>query len=245
MRRMLAAQALVLGCALVGCTSSPSTAPPDSPPAAGSSAGQGAATPTPSPSARTKAQDAADLKKALVTASDLGSPWTKPKTVSRVKNKKGQLCPGHVSAANKIPVNASAVVNLTEGRGTGKNIATFSLSTIAEDSEDALVAAYQRDHEECASYQDASGLFVVRTAEGPDAVDGTPVIAGWAERIYFDKSHKKLAYARHYLVTRQGRVLTYFSYAFLTVKKDPKAKDFGRASRLLEVQLAKNAEVIG
>ena len=243
MRRMLVGQVLLLSCALAGCSSSPSTAPPDSPPAAPTSASPAADTPSPSPSARTKAQDAADVKKALVSASDLGSPWTRPKTVSRVKAKKDEVCPGHVSKASEVKFTADARVDLTEGKGAGKNIATFGLSTLADEDDSTLVAAYEQDHEECASYKDGSGLFVVRTAEGPDSVDGTPVLAGWAERIYYDKSHKKLAYARHYLVTRQGRVVTFFSYAFLTEKKDPKAKDFGRASRLLEEQLAKNTQV--
>ena len=37
--------------------------------------------------------------------------------------------------------------------------------------------------------------------------------------------------------------MTYLSYAFLTVKQDPHANDFTRASRVLQVQLAKNAKV--
>ena len=178
-----------------------------------------------------------------MSAADLGSPWTRPKSVSRVKGKKDEICPGHVSAANEVPVTAEARVDLTEGKGAGKNIATFVLSTLADEDDSVLAAAYQQDHEECASYKDGSGLFVVRTAEGPASVGETTLLASWAERIYYDKSHKKLAYARHYLVTRQGRVVTFFSYAFLTEKKDPKAKDFDRASRLLEKQLAKNAQV--
>ena len=43
------------------------------------------------------------------------------------------------------------------------------------------------------------------------------------------------------MVVRTGRVVTYVSYAFLTTKKDPGAKDFSRASRLLEIQSAKVA----
>ncbi len=37
--------------------------------------------------------------------------------------------------------------------------------------------------------------------------------------------------------------MTYLQYAFLTTKSDPGAKDFGRATALLQVQLTKNAEV--
>jgi hypothetical protein len=176
-----------------------------------------------------------------VSAADLGKPWTQPKAVSKVKGKKGEICPGHASAADKVSVTAGAAANLTEGRGAGKNIASFSLTTLADDSDSALVAAYAKDQQACARYRDGSGLFVLRSTEGPASVAGTKLVTSWAERIYYDKAHTKLAYARHTLVARQGRVVTYLSYAFLTVKKDPRAKDFGRASRLLEVQLSKNA----
>ena len=243
MRRMLAGQALLLSMVVAACTPSPSTAPPDPPPA--SATAQTSSTPSTSPTARTKAQDAADVKKALVRAQDLGSPWTQPKTVSTVKAKKGEICPGHTSAVDEDSMTAGRTVNLTEGKGAGKNIATFSVHTLADEDAEALVSAYKQDQKACARYKDGSGLFVVRSTEGPDSVDGVPLITSGAERIYYDKSHKQLAYARHYLVARQGRVLTYLSLAFLTVKKDPEAKDFRRASALLEVQLAKNARVFG
>ena len=63
-----------------------------------------------------------------------------------------------------------------------------------------------------------------------------------AERIYYDKAHKKLAYARHTVAARTGRVVTYVSYAFLTTKKDPDAEDFTRTQKLLDIQLARVAE---
>jgi hypothetical protein len=37
--------------------------------------------------------------------------------------------------------------------------------------------------------------------------------------------------------------VTYLSYAFLATKKDPRAKDFSRAARLLAAQQAKNSTV--
>ena len=80
------------------------------------------------------------------------------------------------------------------------------------------------------------------TVEGPTSADNADeILHSRAERIYYDKAHKKLAYARHTVVARTGRVVTYVSYAFLTTKNDPGAKDFSRASRLLEIQLAKVA----
>ncbi len=243
MRRILAGQALLLGMVAAACTPSPSTAPPAPPPAAATATSQASSTPSPSPTARTKAQDAADVKKALVRARDLGSPWTQPKTVSTVKGKKGEICPGQTSAVDEDSLTAGRTVNLTEGKGAGKNIATFSVNTLADENDDTLGSAYEQDQKACARYKDGSGLFVVRSTEGPESVDGVPLVTSGAERIYYDKSHNQLAYARHYLVARQGRVVTYLSYAFLTVKKDPKAKDFSRASALLDVQLAKNARV--
>ena len=92
---------------------------------------------------------------------------------------------------------------------------------------------------------DGSGFHVVRSVEGPASVSGADEVLGtWAERIYYDKAHKKLAYARHYLVLRTGDVVTYVSYAFLTEKKDPKAEDFSRTTALAERQLTKNVAVL-
>lgn len=126
---------------------SPSAAP-TGPATAGATSGSQISVPpslSPSASARTKAEDAAEVKKALVTAADLGKPWTQPKAVARVKGKQGEVCPGHVSATDKVSVTAHAAANLTEGRGAGKTIAIFKLSTLADDSDSALVAAYVKD----------------------------------------------------------------------------------------------------
>ena len=81
---------------------------------------------------------------------------------------------------------------------------------------------------------------MVYSEEGPTAADNADeIVTSRAERIYYDKAHKKLAYARHTVVARSGRVVTYVSYAFLTTKQDPKATDFTRTQRLLDIQLAK------
>ena len=43
--------------------------------------------------------------------------------------------------------------------------------------------------------------------EGPTAADNADeVVLSRAERIYYDKAHKKLAYARHAVAVRTGRV---------------------------------------
>lgn len=240
MRRTLVCVAVALCVAVVGCTQTPAPTPTGDTAAPVTQAS--ASPPSPAaPPAPTKAEDAARLKKALVRAEDLGKPWVQPKAVSTVKAKKGEVCPGHVSATKKVPIRAEASANLTEGAGAGKNILTVSLSALPEEDDAALVAAYATDTKACATFRDANGLFVVRSAETPSSAAGADPVATWVERIYYDKQHKKLAYARHYLVVRQGRFVTYVSYAFLAEKKDPSAKDFSRASRLLETQVEKNA----
>lgn len=244
---------VVLGATLGACGSGSPGAPVASPPptsapvtATAVPSTQPSAVATPSATARTKAQDTADLSKALVTPRDLGRPWIQPKSVSTAGGKKGELCPGHVSATRKLPDRPAVVANLTEGKGDGKNIATFELSTVTDAETPVLRDAYAKDAKACASYRDGSRLYVVRTVEGPTSVVGADEVVGtWAERIYYDKAHKKLAYARHYLVLRTGRVLTYVSYAFLTVEADPKAEDFSRTTKLASVQLKKSATVFG
>jgi len=102
--------------------------------------------------------------------------------------------------------------------------------------------AYAESTKACRTFKDANKLYVVYSLEGPTSADGADeVLFSRAERLYYDKAHKKLAYARHTVVVRTGRVVTYVSYAFLTTKQDPGAKDFSRTSRLLEIQSAKVA----
>jgi hypothetical protein len=186
---------------------------------------------------------AAELKKGLVTPRDLGAPWIQPKSVN-TSGTKGEICPGHKTATTKVLSKATAQANFTQGKGTGKNIATFRLATLPGADSGALKAAYATDQKACATFKDASGFYVVRSVEGPSAVtDADELVASWSERIYYDKSHKTLAYARHYLVARTDQLVTYVSYAFLATKKDPGAKDFTSASDLLAVQLEKNAKV--
>lgn len=244
MRKTLLGCLLLVLCAVVGACGSDAPAPPPS--SGGSTAGELAspAPRSPTPTPRTKAQDTADLKQALVTPRDLGAPWVQPESVSTAKGKKGEICPGHVSATTKLPARPAVAANFTEGKGTGKNIATFELSTATDEESAGLRAAYVVDQEACAKYEDGAGLHVVRSLEGPSSVTGSDeVLATWAERIYYDKAHKKLAYARHYLVLRTGDVVTYVSYAFLAVDEDAGAEDFGRATKLAARQLAKNATV--
>jgi hypothetical protein len=178
----------------------------------------------------------------MVTAADLGKPWVVAKKVATTSDKTDEACPGQPSAVDKLTPVASLSRNLTEGKGTGVNIGTFWLSTLPTEDAGEVKTAYAEDTKACRTFKDANNLYVVYTAEGPTSADGADeVLYSRAERLYYDKAHKKLAYARHTMVTRTGRVITYVSYAFLTTKKDPTAKDFSRASRLLEIQSAKVA----
>ena len=197
---------------------------------------------SPPPIPPSKADDSAALKKALVTAADLGKPWVKVDKAPNTGGKSDEECPGHPSTVNKLTSVGSAKRDLTEGNGTGVNIGSFRLGTLPTEDANEVKAAYSQDTTACRTFKDASGLFNVYTVEGPtSAANADEILHSRAERIYYDKAHKKLAYARHTVVARTGRVVTYVSYAFLTTKNDPGAKDFSRASRLLEIQLAKVA----
>lgn len=233
---MLTGALVLLLTTATACSSTGTTATGGGPAAAGPST-----TSAPPRPARTPAEDSAAVSEALVTAGDLGKPWVRPKTVSRAA-KEGEVCPGHLSAIGKVRFTASGSTDLTEGKGAGKNIASYRLQVLPDEDAAAVVAAVQTDQEACGRYQDASGFSVVRTAEGPPTVAGAEVLAGWAERVSYVRP-ARLAYARHYLMARQGRVVTTVSYAFVAGRKDPEAKDFAKASRLLGVQLDKNARV--
>jgi hypothetical protein len=91
---------------------------------------------------------------------------------------------------------ASLSRNLTEGKGTGVNIGTFWLSTLPTEGRGEVKTAYAEDTKACRTFKDANKLYVVYTAEGPTSADGADeVLYSRAERLYYDKAHKKLAYA--------------------------------------------------
>ena len=123
-------------------------------------------------------------------------------------SKKGEICPGHVSAMWKVRSTADASTDLTEGTDAGRRIASYRLRTLPDEDVSAMVTGISTDQKACARYEDASGFSIVRTVEGTTTVAGAEVVAGWAERVYYVKQHE-LAYARHYLVVRQGRVVAF------------------------------------
>lgn len=228
----LAVTVLLAGCggATTGTQPTVSAAPP------------AASTPTPSPSAPSKAVDEVALKRVIITAADLGKPWVEPDKVPSAGSAK-EACPGKPTATTKVAPVASVRRDLTEGTGEGVNIGSFRLGTLPTEDATALRAAYAKDNATCKTFTDANKLFAVYREEGPSAADNADeIVMSRAERIYYDKDHKRLAYARHTIAARTGRVITYVSYAFLTTKKDPSAKDFTRTEKLLALQLAKVAK---
>src|SRR6187200_1065830 len=113
MRRAIAAAGsavLILVCG-VGCGGSETTIPPEA------SASAPASTPSSSPAAPTKSEDAAALKKAMVSAADLGKPWVVAKKVATTSSKTDEACPGQPSKVNMLTPVASLNRNLTEGKG--------------------------------------------------------------------------------------------------------------------------------
>ena len=236
MKRGAAWTAAAIMVAATGC-GGPAT---DTPPAASpTTAASSTAPPTPRPTPPSKAEDTAALKRATVTAADLGQPWVEPKKVPSA-GKAAEACPGKPTATKQVDTVASFRRDLTEGKGQGVNIGSFALRTLPTDDATDLKAAYAKDTAACKTFTDANKLFVVLTEEGPTSADNADeILMSRADRIYYDKAHKKLAYARHTVVARTGRVVSYVSYAFLTTKADPKAEDFTRTQKLLATQLTK------
>ncbi len=91
----------------------------------------------------------------------------------------------------------------------------------------------------CRAYRDATKLYVVLQAAPAPSVAGADQTWAYVERVYYDKAHRRLAYARHYVTTRTGRLLTSTQYAFLVPTSDPRAKDFRRVTGLAKRQLSK------
>ncbi len=208
-----------------------------SPAASSPSAASKSPTASPGP---TKAQDLALIKKALVTADEVGKPWIKPKAVSNAGGKATEACPGRPSAITLAPPLAISSVGLTQGKQRGASIGSFTILTFSDDTGLAKYrAAWSRTISACAHFKDASSLYVVTVQEGPKAVAGADQTVSRVERLFYDAKHKKLAYARHYIGGSTGRVLTLVEYDFLTPTNDPTAKNFAPVTALLTKQLTK------
>ncbi|GAA3628276.1 hypothetical protein [Microlunatus ginsengisoli] len=226
------AAVLVSGSACsAGQASSPAAAP--APPAAASTASPSASAQPP-----TKAGDLAAAKRALITAKELGDPWVAVKTVNSVGGK-DEACPGKPTTDATVKPLASATARFTAGRAKGAGIGVFGVSSYADSADVATFReALPKVLAACASYTDASKMYVVlKTTDGP-AIDGADATWQYAERVYYDAKHTKLAYARHYVIALHGRAVSAVQYAFLTEKSDPNANDFSRTEQMARKQLA-------
>lgn len=237
--------ALVL---LVGCTAPPADQPPAVSPAATSPATPStvpSATPSASPRAPTEPSpsatpsgraDPSALRKALVTAGDLGRPWVQADSPPDTE----QACPGTPSAVGRLPFRATARRDLTRGAGELVNGASFQLAGLGGLDAAEVRAAWQTDTRACRRFTDGDNYYVEYTAAEPTAVRGADeVLLRRVERVYFDRGDDEPAYARHTLVVRTGRVVATVTYSFLTSEADPEAADFGAATKLLQTQLTK------
>ncbi|MET1004324.1 MAG: hypothetical protein ABWX96_02180 [Propionibacteriaceae bacterium] len=216
------------------CSGSPDAAseaaPAPPPPAA-------ATTTSPTPVQPSKSDDVASAKRAVMTTTALGTPWVQPKKVNTT-GQANEACPGKPALETLAPARASAVATFTRGKARGASIARFTVATVTDQGV-AHRSAWARTVKSCATFKDASGLYVVTSTEGPKTLAGTDDVVSRAERIYYDSDHKKLAYARHFISARIDRTISTVEYDFLTTTSDPKAKDFTTTQKLLTLQLTR------
>ena len=83
-----------------------------------------------------------------------------------------------------------------------------------------------------AKHVDGNKLHVVLTPVDSSAISKADETWRYTERVYYDAKHTKLAYARHYVITRHGRELSSIQRAFITDKADPNAEDFSTTDKM-------------
>ncbi len=253
-RARLAATTLTALVLLVGCTASPAGDPPEVSPAASSppiptSASSATPSPSPSPSPSTEASptatlpsrkaDSATVRKALVTAADLGKPWVQTDSPPD----SDAACPGRRSAVDRLALRAAARRDLTRGAGELVNGATFRLATLPGPDAAKVQAAWESDTRACRQHTDTDDYYVVYRVVDAGPVRGADdVLIRRVERVYFDRGDDEPAYARHTLVARSGRVVVAVTHSFLTSESDPDAGDFSETTELLQTQLTKAAK---
>jgi hypothetical protein len=223
------ALALALSVAfLAGCGSSSSPKATPSP------------TPSPTPTLPPVAEDTANLKKALVTAADIGKPWVTPKSVNKTATKKGDYCPGHKDDFSRVATRADVDVSMTEGTKTGADIASFEVVTYDPAKLDAWRAGFAATITDCAAFTSPEKLWVTTEAmPAVPAVEGCDEVLGRTQHIYADKTKKTLYYVRQDLRCRIGRVVIAFELAFIQPKSDPTGADTTKSVSLVSKQVAK------
>lgn len=204
-------------------------------------------TPSPTPTLPSVASDKALVKKAVVTAADLGKPWVTPKAVSTAKQKqKGDLCPGQPNARTLHKPRARAELDHTKGSKAGAAIGSFSVRTYEPGERQAWLDALEKTHRGCTAWTSLEKLHVtLEVVATPPAVPGADEVVVHIERIYADKTKKTLYYVRHYYEAWTTRVVSSFELAYIQPKSDPTGKDLTTSSELFAKQVAKTRETFG
>lgn len=235
--------AATLALALTACGGGGGT--PDAQP----SPSQTSATPSPSPTPTLPplAADKAALKKAVVTAADLGKPWVQPKSVNEQKQQeKGDLCPRQKAPRVLYKARASEARRLTKGTQQGAAIGSFAVRAYVLAFEEKWRDAFAEAAAGCEAYKSLDGTYVtLDVIDAPPAVAGADEVLAYIERVYADKGHKNLYYVRHYYEARTDRYVSSFEYAYVQPKSDPTGKDMTASAKLLAKQVAKTRKTFG
>ena len=232
--RLLPALALATSLAMTGCGGSDPVATP-----------QQTQTPSPTPTLPTVKEDEAMVKAAIVTAAELGTPWVKPKDVSRTKNAKGERCPGQKNAGTIAHARAEEAYSFTKGTKAGVPIGSFGVRAYAFGEEQKWRDAVAESAKGCAAWKAAEGTYVTGEVVTPPAIPGADEVYVSIERVYADKTMKTLHYVRHYYEARTGRIVTWVEYAYVQPKSDPTGKDLSVSSPLLAKQVTKTRTTFG
>lgn len=256
--RRVSVAVIILALILAGCSGSkvsprtaspPASVPPTTAAAAPTWAQTHSSAPTPSSIPTSKPtvdpqQDKKILADALITADELGEPWIKPKSVNSNSTKKGELCPGKPRETKFREAVAVDRVNFTEGTRPGVAIASFSVWTLQPGDEEGLTESVSKAAKACKTYSEgSSGLFTVGVSDfGPKSMAGADEVTGRIDRVYYDKKHTQLAFVRHALYARSGRVVSFVEHAFVMPELDPTGKNYSKAEAMLKKQLAKSKE---
>ena len=220
--------------------------------ACGGSGGSPGAQPSPSetasptPTLPSVGQDKKLVKRAVVTAAELGKPWVQPKEVNKTKVKKGELCPGQANSMTIAPPRADDVRRLTEGTKPAAPIASFGVRAYAFGEEQKWRDAFAAADKGCASWKSAEGAHVtLETIADPPVIAGADEVLVHIERVYADKTKKTLYYVRHYWEARIGRIVATVELAYIQPKSDPTGKDLDHSAPLVVQQVAKAKATFG
>jgi hypothetical protein len=224
-------------CALTACGGTDTPASPGSTPAPASSSSS-AITPTPTGASVTEA----DLKKAMVTAGDLGKKWEATSGGSGPVPVSPDNCPQPERSTTKLEATGRAWQGF---RSESAGLTTALTAHPGTDASD-FKAAYLVDLKKCTDFSVKSGkdiYVLVDSAGGPTKISGADEVLGSSvRRFYLDVKGRPLAQAIQTLVCRKGSVIVevgYSVYSSTPAETAKWAKDFTDASELMQQQLDK------